>query len=79
MDKNGFFYRVYDLYYEGFRSMTLGRTLWAIILIKLFIMFVVLKCFFFPNYIGEHAEKGEEADFVSGQMLQRTPSDLQNH
>ncbi|MBO4599173.1 MAG: DUF4492 domain-containing protein, partial [Bacteroidales bacterium] len=40
--------RVWELYYEGFRNMTLGRTLWAIILVKLFIIFVVLKLFFFP-------------------------------
>ena len=48
--------RIWDLYYDGFRSMTLGRTLWLIIAVKLFIMFFVLKLFFFPNYIKEHAE-----------------------
>ena len=41
MKKQGFFYQVFDLYYEGFRSMKLGRTLWAVILIKLFIIFVI--------------------------------------
>ena len=51
--------------------MTLGKTLWLIIFIKLFIMFFVLKLFFFPNYIKEHADKGKEADFVSGQLLKR--------
>ena len=55
---------IWHLYYDGFRSMTLGRTLWAVILIKLFIIFVVLKLFFFPNYIKEHAEEGQEAEFV---------------
>ena len=73
MNKRGFFYRVFDLYYDGFRHMTLGRTLWAIILIKLFVIFVILKIFFFPNFIKEHAEKGDEAEFVSGQVLERTP------
>ena len=34
MDKQSFLYRVYDLYVDGFRSMRLGKTLWAIILIK---------------------------------------------
>ena len=29
--------------------MTVGRTLWAVILVKLFIMFAVLKVFFFPD------------------------------
>ena len=32
--------------------MTLGRTLWAIILIKLFIMFAILKVFFFPDLLA---------------------------
>lgn len=36
MSKNNFFSKVFRLYYDGFRSMTLGKTLWAIILIKLF-------------------------------------------
>ncbi len=41
--------------------MTLGRTLWCIILIKLFIMFAVLKAFFFPSYLkGSACEKGEK-------------------
>lgn len=31
--------------------MTVGKTLWVIVLIKLFVMFVVLKFFFFPNYL----------------------------
>ena len=51
--------------------MTLGRTLWLIIAIKLFVIFVVLKLFFFPNFIGQHAEKGEEADFVAGELNKR--------
>ena len=69
MNKQGFLYRAFDLYYEGFRNMTLGRTLWAIILIKLFIMFAILNVFFFPNFIKQHADKGEEAEFVATQTL----------
>jgi hypothetical protein len=67
--KKGFFYRVYDLYYDGFRQMRLGRTLWTIIAIKFFIIFAILKVFFFPNYIKEHANKGQEAEFVATQTL----------
>lgn len=68
MKKNNFLYRVYDLYYDGFRKMTLGRTLWAIILIKLFIIFAILKVFFFPDFLKEHAE-GDEAGYVATQIL----------
>ena len=71
MNKDGFFYKIYDLYYDGFRSMKLGRTLWTIILIKLFIIFIVLKIFFFPNFLKEHAQKGEESDFVATEMIER--------
>ena len=68
MKKDGFWYRVWDLYYDGFRNMTLGKTLWAIILIKLFIMFAILKVFFFPNFLKQHAEKGQEDEYVATQL-----------
>ena len=71
MTKNNFLFRAFRLYYDGFRSMTLGRTLWAIIIVKLIIIFAILKVFFFPNFIGEHAEEGNEAEFVAGEMLKR--------
>ena len=40
--------------------MTLGRTLWAIILIKLFIMFFILRLFFFPNILQKNFDTDEE-------------------
>ena len=67
MTKDNFFLKVFYLYYDGFRQMKLGRTLWAIILIKLFIIFVVLKLFFFPNFLKQHAE-GNEAEYVATQL-----------
>ena len=45
---------------EGFRSMTLGKTLWAIILIKLFIMFFILRLFFFPKILQQKYDTDEE-------------------
>ncbi len=42
---------IYTLYRDGFRRMRVGKKLWTIIFIKLFIMFAVLKVFFFPNYL----------------------------
>lgn len=52
--------RVFLFYYEGFKSMTVGKTLWAIIIIKLVIMFLVLKLFFFPNYLKTNFDTEEE-------------------
>lgn len=49
--------RIFRFYYDGFREMTLGRTLWAIILIKLFILFVVLRLLFSPTSWAARAPK----------------------
>lgn len=69
--KRGFFYRVFDLYYDGFKNMTLGKTLWTVIIVKLIIMFLVLKVFFFPNFLKENAKPGKEGDFVEQQIMKR--------
>lgn len=75
MDKlRSILHRAYDLYADGFRQMTIGRTLWAVILIKLFIIFAVLKIFFFPDFIKTNAADGQEADFVATEMLGRNAS-----
>lgn len=53
-------------YIEGFKGMTLGRTLWIIILIKLFIMIFVLKFFFFPDLLRKnyHTDKERSAHVI---------------
>lgn len=58
--KTNIFRRIFRFYYDGFRSMTVGRTLWIIILIKLFVMFAILKLFFFPNYLKNNFDTDEE-------------------
>ncbi len=57
-------------YYDGFRSMTVGRTLWALILIKLAIMFLILKIFFFPATL-RGMDDSQKADFVSRELIDR--------
>ena len=52
--------KIWRFYMDGFRSMTLGKTLWAIILIKLFIMFFILRLFFFPNILQQKYDTDEE-------------------
>ena len=61
---------IYRFYYDGFREMTLGRTLWANILIKLFVMFFILKLFFFPSFLkGKSTE--EKQDYVGTELIDR--------
>ena len=54
------FKRIYRFYLDGFRSMTWGKKLWGIILIKLFIMFAILRLFFFPDILQKEFESDEE-------------------
>lgn len=54
------FVSVFNFYYEGFKGMKLGKVLWTIILIKLFVMFVILKMLFFPNYLNSRYDNSED-------------------
>lgn len=63
--------QVFRFYMEGFREMRLGKTLWLIILIKLFIMFFILRLFFFPNYLGQFDTEAEKEEHVSGELINR--------
>ena len=57
--------RIYRFYADGFRQMTIGRKLWALILIKLAIIFLVFKLFFFPDILAERYDTDtERADAV---------------
>nr|WP_296986496.1 DUF4492 domain-containing protein [Prevotella sp.] len=68
--KQGLLSQIFHLYYDGFRTMTLGKTLWTIILIKLAIIFLVLKLFF-PDFINTNSKNGDKAGFVSKEILNR--------
>lgn len=62
--------RIFNFYVEGFKSMTIGKTLWIIILIKLFIMFFILKLFFFPNFLNSRYDNdADKAQHVRSEML----------
>lgn len=58
-----------DLYVDGFKNMTWGRSLWLIIFIKLFIMFAILKLFFFSDFLGSKFKTDrEKGDYVIEQL-----------
>ena len=53
--------KVILFYIDGFKKMPKwGKTLWIIILVKLFIMFVIMKLFFFPNILKKNFKTDEE-------------------
>jgi F0F1-type ATP synthase membrane subunit b/b' len=56
---------------EGFKSMDIGKTLWMLILIKLFILFFILKIFFFPRYLNRFDTRAEKEEYVSKELVER--------
>jgi Na+/H+ antiporter NhaD/arsenite permease-like protein len=63
------FRNIFRFYLDGFKSMTYGKTLWIIILIKLFIIFAVLKLFFFPDFLKKNFSSDDErSDYVIDQL-----------
>ena len=71
MKKTSVFMRVFRFYYEGFRSMDLGKTLWMLILIKLFIMFFILKIFFFPRFLNQFETTSEKENYIAKELVER--------
>lgn len=64
-------YKIWDLYYDGFKNMRLGKTLWMVIIVKLIIIFVVLKIFFFHDYLSSKVPEDNKAEYVSKQFTNR--------
>jgi len=66
-----FFKWMYFLYYDGFINMKVGKTLWLLIAIKLFVMFVIIKWLFFPNTLKEnfHTDK-ERSEYILNTLTQ---------
>jgi hypothetical protein len=77
--KKNLVHNIIVFYLHGFKSMRMGRTLWVIILLKLFILFGVVRLFFLPDYLDSHfATDDQKAAYVSEQITQplntrRTP------
>jgi hypothetical protein len=64
--------KIFLFYYDGFRNMTVGRRLWIIILIKLFILFIILRLIFFPDFLkSRFSSEKERGDYVREQLLLR--------
>jgi hypothetical protein len=65
------FTKVFCFYYDGFRSMSgWGRKVWIIIIIKLFIMFAILKLFFFPDFLGKKYDNDRQrSEYVLDRLI----------
>lgn len=63
--------RIWNFYYEGFRNLSWwGKRMWIIILIKIFIIFAILKLFFFQDFLGSRFKTSEEkGNYVMEQLI----------
>lgn len=56
---------IYNLYSDGFKNMTIGKTLWKIILIKLIVIFIFLNYFIHDKSLkSEYTTYDKRVDFV---------------
>ena len=69
MQINNLIIKAFNFYLEGFRNMKLGKTLWIIILVTLFIIFGILKVFFFKDFLSENTADDKEIPAYVGEEL----------
>lgn len=66
---NGVF-KVFDFYIQGFKQMKLGKTLWKLILIKLFVIFIIMKLFIFDENFNSVFKNDEaKSEFVLDNLI----------
>ncbi len=63
---------IYRFYSEGFSSMTWGKQLWLLILLKIAVLIVVMRLLFFTPVLSGKSET-EKIKHVGDQLM------LQNH
>jgi len=67
-----YIHSIYTFYTEGFKSMRLGKKLWLLIAIKLFILFAVMKWLFFPNFLETHFQNDtQRSHYILEQLTKK--------
>lgn len=61
---------IWRFYVDGFKSMTWGRELWLLILLKAIILFVLLRGFFFEPVLSGKSEE-QKIEHVGKQLIEK--------
>lgn len=69
-DNTSTHFNFFTMFRDGFKAMTLGRTLWILVIIKLCIMFLILRPIFFPNFLNSKFKDTEsKSDYVRQELI----------
>ena len=62
MKETNLFVRIGRFYADGFKNMTWGRELWFLIILKVIVLFLILRLFFFKPVLAGKSdiEKSQE-------------------
>ena len=58
---------IWNFYVDGFKNMTWGRQLWILIFLKIIILFLVLRIFFFQPVLSGKTEN-EKIKHISSEL-----------
>ena len=61
---------IYNFYVDGFKNMTWGRQLWWVILLKVVLLFLVLRVFFFRPILAGKSDE-QKIEHVSDQLIKQ--------
>lgn len=62
------FVSIWRFYVDGFRNMTWGRPLWVLIFLKVIVLFLVLRMFFFEPVLSGKTD-AEKSDHVGKELV----------
>lgn len=62
------FVSIWKFYVDGFRNMTWGRPLWVLIFLKVIVLFLVLRMFFFEPVLSGKTD-AEKSDHVGQELV----------
>ena len=65
MQGTGTLKRIFDFYRQGFSNMDIGKTLWMVIIVKLVVIFAIVKLLFMPDVLDQKATDNDKAEYIS--------------
>lgn len=68
---------IWELYRDGFRNMTWGRPLWGLIILKVIILFLVLRMFFFKPAMRGMTDD-QKSEQVGTHLIESSKNNISN-